>query len=175
MFKIINNTPFETNITLHGKLRILNPPPEYTSIIDNPPNLKDYLTEWIYILWKGPLQKQINMLAEPWSNIQCDLYSSCPTNCTLGFNDVYTTWSKHTPGIYEWDSKSATLEISCDPKMPNLNRGRRSRGPIIASDINLNINVKSDNSSWKVCDAPITMVRFIPNFNNAYYIKKTNK
>ena len=56
--------------------------------------------------------------------------------------------------------------------MPNLNRNRGRRGPMIASDINLNINVKSDNTSWKVVEAPITMVRFIPNFNHGYYTKK---
>ena len=139
----------------------------------NPPPIKNYCTEWIYILTKGPLQKQISLLVEPWSNIEFELSSNITTNCTVGFNDVHTTWSKHSPGIYEWNSKNIDLEVSCNPKMPNLNRGRRSRGPIIASDINLNVNIKSDNSSWKVCEAPITMVRFIPNFNNAYYIKKT--
>tara|TARA_E500000331_G_scaffold277826_1_gene270636 strand:- start:208 stop:738 length:531 start_codon:yes stop_codon:yes gene_type:complete len=172
MIKLNNNTPFETSVTLHGKIRLISPPPEYTSIIDNPPPFKNYFTEWIYILQKGPIQKQVNLLVEPWTNIECNISSDITVNCTLGFNDIHTAWSKHSPGIYEWDSKSIGLEINCNPIMPNLNRNRRTRGPIIASDINLNINVKSDNTSWKVCEAPITTVRFIPNFNHGYYTKK---
>lgn len=171
MFKIINKTPFETNITLHGKLRIINLPSDSTYILDNSPPFKDYFTEWIMILYKGASYKQINMLAEPWSSVECNIFSSTNTNCTLGFNDIHTTWSKHSPGVYEWNSKNAEITITCNPLMPNLKRGSR-RGPVIASDINLNIKTKSENTSWKVCEAPITMVRFTPTFNNAYYKKK---
>jgi hypothetical protein len=170
MFKIINNTPLETNVTLHGSFRIFNIPPESILSIDSAPSWTKYPTEWLYILKNGPLYKQMTYLVEPWTEIETYIISNSDTSCTLGFNDYNTQWAKHTTGVYSWDSKYAEIELICKPKKPNLRRN--GRGPVIAQDIDLNIQAKSENSSWKVCDSPITMVRYSPNFNYGYYQRR---
>ena len=42
MLKINNKTPFETSITLHGSIRIINAPTEITCTLDSSPSFLKY-------------------------------------------------------------------------------------------------------------------------------------
>ena len=168
MFKIINKTPLETSVVLHGNFRVTTSPPDAILTVDSAPPLKSWLTEWFKILSSGPIYKQMSYFVEPWTEVETIISSPTSTSCTLGFNDCHTQWTRHTNGIYSWDSKFAEIEIVSNPLKPSLGRNGR-RGPMIAQDINLNVQAKSENSSWKVSESPITKCRYSPNFNYAYY------
>lgn len=167
MINFENKTPFETSITIHGETRLLINNPLCTKDISSPPPKCKWFSEWIKILYFGPLYKNISFCIEPWCTFQLSITSDMNSSITMGFNDVCTNWKKHVPGIYSWDSKAMNVVISCVPGKFNLSRNRG--GPMIARDIPLNIKTESDNESWKVIQVPITMVQFSPTFNDAYY------
>ena len=86
----------------------------------------------------------------------------------MGFNDVRTHWTKHSPGIYEWDSNFNELTISCTPGEAKIQQQRR--GPAIASDIPLHIKTESENPTWKVTQEPITTIQYTPTLDVNYYL-----
>ena len=167
MLRLINETPFETNITLHGRIRLKVHPPHITKQLDQSPPLREYCTEWIHILKNGPLYQQVDYCIDPWTSYEILMSGKGVTSLTMGFNDVRTAWTRHTPGVYEWDSNFNEVTITCQPGKHKVTRQRR--GPAIFGDIPLHIITKSENPSWKVVDEPITTVQYSPNFNENYY------
>lgn len=167
MLRLINSTPFETNITLHGNIRLLKSPNDIHCIIDTAPSYSKWCMEWIHILKYGPLYKQINFCIDPWTTYECILQSDVTTNLTMGFNDVRTQWTRHTPGIFQWDSKFNEVTISCHPGQVHVKK--QHRGPSVYGDIPLHIKTESDNYNWKVVEDPITSVQYSPTFNGNYY------
>ena len=89
----------------------------------------------------------------------------------MGFNDVRTSWARHNPGIFEWNSKFNDVTISCIPGTAKLKTQRR--GPAIASDIPLHIKTESDNSTWKVVEKPITSIQYTPSLDVNYYTRQS--
>lgn len=168
MIKIVNNTPLETEITVLGDFRLLKYDPRtLVSTISTAPPLHTWPLECVHILQNGPLVKNISFSVDRWSEYEVDISSSKTVTMTMGFRDSRTVWSKHTPGSYEWDGKSLTVTISCSLKQQSLYRPRK--GPIVAQDIPLVIICKTENTSWKVTDEPITMVKYTPVINNDYF------
>ena len=93
--------------------------------------------------------------------------SNIDSSMSMGFNDTYTSWKKHVPGIYQWDSKNIEMNITCNPSRVTLKKN--TRGPLIAEDIPLNVEIATDNDSWKVTQKHVTMVQYSPMFNYNYY------
>lgn len=167
MLRLINSTPFETNITLHGNIRLIKSPNDIHCIIDTAPSYSKWFMEWVHILKNGPLYKQISFCIDPWTQYECLLKSDSQTNLTMGFNDVRTQWTRHTPGIFSWDSKFNEVTITCQPGQANIQRQRR--GPSVYGDIPLKIITKSENHTWNEVQSPITTVQYSPTFNGNYY------
>ena len=168
MIKIVNNTPLEIEITILGEFRLLKYDPRtLVSNIGTAPSLHTWPLEFIYILQNGPLIENISFGVDRWSEYEVGIYSSKTMSMNMGFKDSRTVWSKHTPGNYEWDGKSLTVTISCSLKQQTLYRPRK--GPIVAQDIPLAIVCKTENTSWKVTDEPITMVKYTPLLSNEYF------
>ena len=117
MLRLINSTPFETNITLHGSLRIKQSPNDIHIKLNNLPPWQKWFTEWFYILKDGPIYKQIDYCIDPWTTYECitSPIDNEMTEIVMGFNDVRTQWTRHTPGIFHWDNKFAEVNISCKP------------------------------------------------------------
>tara|TARA_B100001248_G_C27396956_1_gene466230 strand:+ start:2641 stop:3156 length:516 start_codon:yes stop_codon:yes gene_type:complete len=170
MIKFKNNTPFETSISIYGSNRLLYSELSCTKELTSAPSFVHWFTEWIKILYNGPTYKSITFCIEPWSDYTLKMQSNRTSSLTMGFNDVCTNWKKHVQGIYEWNSKNIELDITCVPNKITLKK--HNRGPMIAQDIPLKINIKSDNDSWKVTQKPITTVQYSPTFDYAYYEKK---
>ena len=170
MIKFKNNTPFETSISIYGTNRLLTTDISCTKELSSAPSVYNWFTEWIKILHVGPNYKNISFCIEPWSEYDIKIQSSVNSSISMGFNDVYTQWKKHVPGIYEWNSKNIELDIKCIPVHVKLKKN--SKGPMIAQDIPLRIVTKSDNKTWKVSQEPITMLQYSPTFNNEYYQKQ---
>ena len=88
MLRLINETPFETNITLHGRIRLKVHPQHITKQLDQSPPIKEYLTEWIHILKNGPLYQQVDYCIDPWNSYEILMNGKGVTSLTMGFNDV---------------------------------------------------------------------------------------
>lgn len=172
MLRLINSTPFETNITLHGSLRIKQSPNDIHSKLNNLPPWQKWFTEWFYILKDGPIYKQIDYCIDPWTTYECIIspIDSEMTEIVMGFNDVRTQWTRHTPGIFHWDNKFAEVNITCKPGKPQIQRQRR--GPNIYGDIPLQILTESDNLSFLCTELPITRCKYTPSFNENYYTQR---
>jgi hypothetical protein len=162
MLRINNKTPFETSIALHGSIRIINPPLEITRTLDSSPPFLKYFYEFIKIIWYGPF------MIDPWTDFNIKLKSDTTTNLTMGFNDVRTNWTRHTPGIFQWDSNFNEITITCVPGAAKIKQ--QKRGPAIASDIPLHIKTESENPSWKEVEKPITTIQYSPTLDVNYYI-----
>lgn len=171
MLRLLNETPFETNITLHGRVRLIISPLHLAKKLDSAPSFKEYFTEWIHILKSGPLYQQVDFCIDPWCSHEIVMSGIGITSLTMGFNDIRTAWTRHTPGVYDWDSGFNEVTITCQPGKSNVKKQRR--GPAIFGDIPLHILTKSENPSWQVIDEPITTVQYSPQFNENYY--KTEK
>ena len=167
MLRLINETPFETSITMHTSLRILKSPNDIHYKLDNLPPWKKWFVEWFYILRDGPLYQQIDYCIDPWTTYELVVKGESKTEITVGFNDVRTQWTRHTPGIYSWDNKFAEVKITCKPGTPQIQRQRR--GPSVYGDIPLMINTESDNFSWGELELPITRCKYSPTFDENYY------
>jgi len=168
MLRINNKTPFETSITLHGSIRIINQPTEITRTLDSSPPFLKYLSEFIQIMWYGPSYKQVGFTIDPWTDFNIKLKSDTSTNLTMGFNDVRTNWTRHTPGIYQWNSNFNEISITCVPGSAKIKQ--QKRGPAIASDIPLHIKTESENSSWTEVEKPITNIQYTPSLDVNYYL-----
>ena len=167
MLRLINNTPFETTITLHGNIRLLKSPNDIHCVIDSAPAYRKWCTEWLHILKNGPLYKQVDFCIDPWTVYECIFKSESATNLTMGFNDVRTQWTRHTPGIYQWNTKFNEVTITCVPGKPVVQKQRR--GPSVYGDLPLYIKTESENTSWRTVENPITTVQYSPTFNVNYY------
>jgi hypothetical protein len=167
MIQFNNRTPFEVEIALRGTFRILSSTVSYSSVIDSPPDWGKWAIEWFRILLHGPLNSCMTFLIPPWSECSMNICSDGYSSLTIGFNDVNTVWTRHTPGVYEWDSKDMELSISCKPGSANMRR--KKHGPMVAGDIPLNIHMESSNETWEVVEAPITTIQYSPMFDNEYY------
>lgn len=168
MIKIVNNTPLEIEISVLGDFRLLKYDPRMLiSTISTAPPIHTWPLECFHILRYGPLVKNISFCVDRWSEYEVDISSLKTVGMTMGFRDSRTVWSKHTPGSYEWDGTSLSVTISCSLKQPSLYRPRK--GPIVAQDIPLVIVHKTENTSWKVTEEPITMVKYTPLINNEYF------
>lgn len=167
MIKIQNNTPFETNISIYGTNRLITSDVQCTKEISSAPPYCKWFTEWLYILHSGPTYKSISFCIEPWSEYNMKINSNIDSSMSMGFNDTYTSWKKHVPGIYQWDSKNIEMNITCNPSRVTLKKN--TRGPLIAEDIPLNVEIATDNDSWKVTQKHVTMVQYSPMFNYNYY------
>jgi len=173
MIKIVNNTPLEIEITCLGEFRLLKYEPRtLTSSISAAPPVYTWPLECINILRHGPLMKNVSFCVDRWSEYEVDISSSQPVSMTMGFRDSHTVWSRHTPGSYEWDGTSLIVTITCSLKQQTLYRPRK--GPIVAADIPLAILCKSENTTWKVVDEPITMVKYTPLIKNEYFRSATD-
>ena len=75
MINFENKTPFETSITIHGETRLLINNPLCTKDISSPPPKCKWFSEWIKILYFGPLYKTISFCIEPWSTFQLSITS----------------------------------------------------------------------------------------------------
>jgi hypothetical protein len=170
MLNITNNTPFVSEITTLGEFRILSCNPlTLTSEINHPPPWKDWFSEWLHVLINGPLYKSMSFCVDRWSQYTLTMASTSTATMTMGFADARTIWSRHAPGVFEWDGSDLELTIACHPGNANLTKPRY--GPAVATDIRLSMVLESENPTWKVLDAPITTVQYNPSFNHAYYKK----
>ena len=170
MLRINNKTPFETSITLHGSIRVINSPEDITRTLDSSPAFLKYIPEFIQIILHGPSYKQVGFIIDPWTDFNIKLKSDTSTSLTMGFNDVRTNWTQHTPGIYQWNSKFNEISITCVPGTAKLKQQRR--GPAIASDIPLHIKTESENPSWTEVEKPITNIQYTPTLDVNYYIRQ---
>jgi len=167
MLRLNNRTPFDAEITVRGTFRISNSSMPYTSVIAAPPSWTRWLLEWISILVHGPMNDAMTFVIPAWSESLATIRSDDYSSLTVGFSDVNTTWTRHLPGVYEWNSQALDLCISCKPGTASMKKSRR--GPVVAGDIPLNIQMESSNETWEVLEAPITMIKYSPVFNNGYY------
>jgi hypothetical protein len=176
MYLFINNySPLETILNIQGLFRLTQHPIHLSSVELKQPKWNEWVTEFIKLIYYGPLYTKLILSVPPHTQISINILSENPLAVTSGFKHKDISWGLLKEGSHELHTSGECINIDIhslfDEYMKEVTHYGRAAKVV---NININTSLKSDNEGWHTYEDPVTIVKFDTKFKEAYWTPQIN-
>ena len=173
ILKINNYSNLDVILTFKGESRLIYYPISSTSFNIKKPTLVESITEWLKVLYYGPLVEDIKLNIKSMEKINMEIsFKEDTKEVTSGYKSDTYQWVLLKEGYHElYNTKNnipLTLDIQSFQGEIYTNQSRK-RGPAISAYMELTTSITTDDDGWHTREEPKTHIIYSPNLNKTLF------